>query len=214
MEYINDRLTIVTERIEEYRSHGIALEQLSQAYEDHLERTALLQASPAKTKSPARRRVSSSSNRSPLRRRSFGRRLSGNFSDADLEPEQQLYRMLGIMPPVGTESREELETACSAIIAERRAKLNNHLESLETSTDSTLSAYLDEADMVLELLRETLLADTKYGTVRLISKETEDSVEALNQEVNDISKAMSAINLDQLRERDLKRDQFVERWTR
>jgi hypothetical protein len=122
--------------------------------------------------------------------------------------------MLGIMPPVGTESHDDLEIACSATVAERRAKLNSHLESLETSTDSTLSAHLGEADMVLELFREVLLANTKYGRVRLLGKETEDSVDALDQEVNDVSKTMSAINLESLRERDVMRDQFVERWTR
>jgi hypothetical protein len=168
-------------------------------------------ASPTKSNTQ-RRRKSSSSQTSPIRARTTRRRSSGH--DEDIEPEQQLARNLGVVLPAEGISDSARIEALEKMLSERMTRLEGHANSLQSTTETSISSHLLDAQNTLGLLQDSLLAETQYGKVRLIDPQIESDVSKFDQEVQNLQKSLEAIELHQLQAKNVNREQLVERWSR
>jgi len=163
--------------------------------------------SPSPTKSNTQRR-----RKSVTQRR--GRRSSGLGED-DVEPERQLLRNLGITLPSDTHpspsSRIEILERARA---DRSAKLGGHAESLQSTTESAISSHLLDANLTLQLLRDSLLVESKFKGVRLLGEEMEKVVEDLEREVDVVRESLETVDVQRLHGRNVHKEQLIERWAR
>ena len=159
-----------------------------------------------------RRRKSSSSQTSPIRPRTTRRRSS--VHDEDIEPEQQLARNLGvILPGEGVSDMARVE-GLEKMLAERVNRLEGHTNSLQSTTETSISSHLLDAQITLGLLQDSLLAETLYGKVRLIGPKVKSDVADFDQEVQDLQKSIESVDLHALQAKNVHREQLVERWSR
>ncbi len=168
-------------------------------------------ASPTKSNTQ-RRRKSSSSQTSPILARTTRRRSSGH--DEDIEPEQLLARNLGVvLPAEGVSDNARIE-ALEKTLFEKITRLESHTNSLQSTTETSISSHLLDAQNTLGLLQDSLLAETRYGKVRLIDPQLESDVSKFDQEVRDLQKDLEAVELNTLQAKNVHREQLVERWSR
>ncbi|KAN0095353.1 hypothetical protein V8E51_016064 [Hyaloscypha variabilis] len=209
--FLVNRIETFLERMEESQCHKMALQFVLDSAKKELslpEPSTIKPASPTKSNTQ-RRRKSSSSQTSPIRARTTRRRSSGH--DEDVEPEQQLARNLGIALPAEATARVE---ALEKLLSERIARLESHSNSLQSTTETSISSHLLDAQITLGLLQDSLLAKTPYGKVRLIDPKIESGVSKFDQEVQGLQKGLDAIELHALQAKNVSREQLVERWSR
>lgn len=167
-------------------------------------------ASPSKPRAQKRR---TSSAPSPARARNARRRSSG-MGDEDIDPEQQLARNLGITLPVDAVPDEARVEALEQILADRLTKLDIHSSSLQTTTESSISSHILDSRLTLQLLQDSLLAESLYHKVRLLDPDIESSVSMFQQEIVELQGSLDDIDLQQLLVKNVNRDQIIERWGR
>jgi len=159
------------------------------------------------------RRRASSVAHLPIQTRNTRRRSSVLEND-DVEPEQQIARNLGItLPPVGV-SEQARANALEKSLSERLTKLEIHSTTLQSTTESSISSHLSDAHLTLQLLQDSLLAESLYSKVRLLDPDIEASVTMFEEEIENLQGSLERIDLSVLQERNVKREQLVERWSR
>jgi hypothetical protein len=168
-------------------------------------------ASPTKSNTQ-RRRKSSSSQTSPVRARNTRRRSSG--PEEDIEPEQQLARNLGVALPAEGVSDNARITHLEKMLSERITRLEGHANSLQSTTEKSVSSHLLDAHTTLGLLQDSLLAQTLYHKVRLLDPKVESDVASFEQDVQHLQKSLDAVDLHSLQAKNVHREQLVERWSR
>jgi len=209
-----NRIETFLERAEEIQCHKMAVEHVVESTKKELSRvrpsSASKPTSPAKSNTQRRRK--SSGSQSPLKVRSIRRRSSGH--DEDIEPEQQLARNLGIALPAEDLSEILRVEALDKMLFERIGRLENHATSLQSTTETSISSHLLDAHTTLDLLQDSLLAETLYRKVRFLDPEIESSVASFEQDVQELQKSLDAVDLHSLQARNMHREQLIERWSR
>ncbi|TVY30784.1 hypothetical protein LHYA1_G000367 [Lachnellula hyalina] len=209
--FLVNRIETFLERAEESQCHKMAIQCVLDAAKKELSR---VEDSPATSSPNTQRRRTSSAARSPVRTRNNTRRRSSVLENDDVEPEQQIARNLGItLPPVGV-SEQARANALEKSLSERLTKLEIHSTSLQSTTESSISAHFLDANLTLQLLQDSLLAESLYSKVRLLDPDIEASVTMFEQEIESLQGGLEGIDLSALQERNVKREQLVERWSR
>ncbi|TVY87763.1 hypothetical protein LAWI1_G003175, partial [Lachnellula willkommii] len=178
--FLVNRIETFLERAEESQCHKMAIQFVLDSAKKELCRVedSPTPSSPSKPNTQQRR----TSARSPVRTRNTHRRSSALEND-DVEPEQQIARNLGItLPPVGV-SEQARATALEKSLSERLTKLEIHSSSLQSTTESSISSHLLDAHLTLQLLQDSLLAESLYSKVRLLDPDIEASVGMFEQEI-------------------------------
>jgi hypothetical protein len=209
-----NRIETFLERTEESQCHKMALLFVVESAKKELSRplpSTTKPISPTKSNTQ-RRRKSSSSQTSPIRARATRRRSSGH--DEDIEPEQQLARNLGVVLLAEGVSDNARVEALEKMLSERTTRLEGHANSLQSTTETSISSHLLDAQITLGLLQDSLLAETLYGKVRLLDPKVESDVSKFDQEVQDLQKSLDAVELHNLQAKNVNREQLVERWSR
>ena len=193
----------------------MALQYVIAEVKQELER--LKDSAPKQSLSPVKpnteRRGKSSGPQSPVRARNMRRRSSGQL-DVDIEPEEQLLRSLGVSVPSEATTDAALSCFLDDALSDRRSKLEGHTNGLQATMESSVSSHLSDAQTTLQLLRDSLLSDTRYHKIQFLDPEIESSVAAFEKDVLELQGKLPAISLQNLQERNVHRDQFVERWLR
>lgn len=214
LNFLVNRIEVFLERAKEHQSHKMALQYVLDEAKKELQRP---EETPSKTSSPARpntqRRRKSSVTQSPVRARNTRRRSSGHL-DEDIEPEQQLLRNLGISIPTEANTNATRNEVLERALLDRLSKLEGHANSLQSTTEYSISSHLADAQVTLQLLRDSLLADTRYHKVHFLDPEIESSVAGFEKDVLDVQNNLEAVNLQKLQARNVHRDELVERWAR
>jgi hypothetical protein len=151
---------------------------------------------------------------SPVRPRNTRRRSSATSFDDDVHPELQILRNLGISLPSEPANDRNIAAALQDVLTDRMMKLNGHAKSLQEVSEASISSHLHDSQVTLQLLMESLLSETQYKSVSLLDTEVQDAMGTLERGVEEIKRHVGAVNLDPLRERNVRRDDLVERWAR
>ncbi|KAK2604654.1 hypothetical protein N8I77_007567 [Diaporthe amygdali] len=232
LEHLQDRIDRLSDRATSFKAHesatgtlvATARAELSEpATSDSIKRraTAASLSSPARrfqptladdimTPAPRRRRANTKS-----RRRSSG----GTSYDSALE---HLLGELAISLP-GVEN-EDTGAAASAqaqaaqlsnILAERTQKACDVADSVQSVFEHTATSQLTEARTALQLIRDSVLAESPYSEVHLVDPGIESSIGVLAQEVHNVTSRLEGVESEAAvlaKGRNLNRDEIISRW--
>lgn len=209
LSFLVNRIGVFFDRIEEYQSHKMAENFIIDEAEQELQRSDVIPGktptSPAKANHQRRR-----SSASTIQVRAKGRRSSGPIED----PEQQLLRNLGISQPIELTSYEARIEVFERALSDRTRKLEGHAATLQSTTESSISSYLLDSHITLNLLRDSLLSDSAYNKVRLLDPEIESNMANFELDLLTLQEKLEAIDLQKLSARNIHKEQLVERWSR
>lgn len=161
---------------------------------------------------PQRERKSSSS-QFPLLLRNR-RRSSGKGVDEDVDPELQLARNLGISLTADAVPDNLGIDTLERTLLERIGKLEKHASTLQSTTETSISSHLMDAHMTLELLHDSLLAESLYHKVRLLDPTLEEPVASFEHELRGLRQNIEAVDLHTLQSRNVYKEEFVKRWSK
>jgi len=215
LDFLVNRVEVFLDRAQEYQCHKMALQFVIDEAKKELLRVEASSAdkktSSATTVNLQRRKSSSAQ---PPAKARHTRRRSSIYPEEEIEPEQQLLRNLGISLPADAVSDQPRIEALERALLDRASKLEGHASTLQSTTESSISSHLLDAHVTLHLLRDSLLADSPYNNVQLLDSEIQSSITGLEEDLQDLQQKLEAVNLQKLQERNVHREQLIERWSR
>jgi hypothetical protein len=206
--FLNDRLQIFAGRAAEYKCHSAAVRSITTAIKAELK--ALEPSSPTSTRPPLSPVLSRNVPTSPQRN---GRRGSLAGYEDELVASEQLLRNLGINLPSDA-SEQKTASVLEAAFSERTHRLQNHMDATEKAVESSIVESLKDAHGTLQLLRDCLMEDTLYGSVRMLDADSEELMGVLEEGVTEMQSIYEAVDLEKLHMKNPEKEKFVERWGR
>ncbi|KAF4913631.1 hypothetical protein CGCF415_v002655 [Colletotrichum fructicola] len=213
LDYLLDHIERLSARIETFQSHQTATTNLVSTARSELSVPAATPKKKTPTQdlaSPVRRRNTGPG--SPIRQRSNtgNRRFSAGL---DEPPIEALLRSLAIALPKDADGPTQI-ALLSGTLAERQAKARDVARNAQESLESTAAAQLADAKLAVQLLRDSLLAESPFGDVRLVDEGIEASIAVLGQEVEKVKGRMERVDAGKARQRSERRREILERWGR
>ncbi|KAM5366988.1 hypothetical protein ACJZ2D_010256 [Fusarium nematophilum] len=214
LDHLLDKICLLVDRAETLKSHHAAQSSIiatakaeasaSLSPEKKASRRAL-PASPIRNPSPIRMRSNTASRRGGNRRRS-----SGILDEPAMEA---LLRNLALsLPSAEDASIHDQASALAQVTAERSGKATDVARSLQDSFEASATARLDDVRLAIQLLRDSVLAESPFGEVRLVDPEIEGSIHVLSQEVDKVREKLEGVDAKRAAARSVKKDEFVRRW--
>lgn len=175
--------------------------------------------------SPARRFQPTDDMMTPAPRRGRAntksrRRSSGSTSHES--PLEHLLGELGISLSADDDSSATASTQAQAAIltralAERTQKAADVADSVQSTFEHAATAHLSDARCALQLIRDSVLAESPYAEVHLVDPGIESSIGVLAQEVHNIASRLEGVEGEAAalaRGRNVNRDEIISRWGR
>ncbi|KAF4472581.1 hypothetical protein FALBO_526 [Fusarium albosuccineum] len=214
LDHLLDRICLVEDRVETLKSHQAATSSIiataraevsaSLSPEKKSTRPAM-PASPIRNPSPIRRRANTYGSRRNNRRRS-----SGILDEPAIEA---LLRNLALtLPPAEDASIQEQASTLAQVVTERSGKTTDVVRNAQDSFEASTTARLDDARLAIQLLRDSVLAESPFGEVKLVDPEIEGSIHVLSQEVDKVKEKLEGVVANKAMAKSVKKDEFVQRW--
>jgi hypothetical protein len=212
--FLINRIETFLQRAQESQCHNMALQFVLDSANTELKRTdSLPSGKPVSlAKSNTQRRRKSSGSQTSLKVRNT-RRSSGHL-DEDLDPAGQLARNLSITLPAADATDEERAAFLEKALVDRASKLEGHMTSLQSTTEASIASHLLDAHITLNLLQDSLLADTDYHTVHLMDQQLESAVNTFEHDIQGLQEQLESVDLYSLQTKNVHKEQLVERWSR
>jgi hypothetical protein len=141
-------------------------------------------------------------------------RRRSSTNEEEIEPEEQLMRNLGISLSSDAISEQTRMEMFERALSDRLGKLEGHTASLQVTMESSISSHLADAQSTLQLLQDSLLAESLYHKVHLLDPDIESSIDIFEEDLKSLQEQMEGVNLQKLQTRNVNREQLVERWSR
>jgi hypothetical protein len=176
--------------------------------------TPTTEASPARTKS-----VKEQNDTSPVRPRPKQRsRYSTGAPGIGNEPAlEEILRTLAISLPqedeVPDDLREQVKVLASTLDS-RRAKVRDVSLNAQQSFEAVAAKQVADGKLAIQLVRDSILAESPFGPARLMDPEIEGSIAVLSQELATVDEKLKVIDIGvgKLKGRNAKKDEFISRW--
>ncbi|KAG4028056.1 hypothetical protein MFRU_024g00270 [Monilinia fructicola] len=204
LKFLVHRAEIYAEHMEEYQCHQMASKFAIDMGKKELQNQAAPQASISAT----RQRQNS---QTQVQYRN-NRRRSSMFEEMDAE--QQLLRSMGISLPNENDTDDARTEFLESILRERDEKLRGHTANLESTTETTISSHVHNADVTMKLLYNALQADSVYGEVQLLDPDIVSSFSTFEEEIKNLQENLEAVNLQRLQLKNVHKEQLIKRWSR
>ncbi|KEY72483.1 hypothetical protein S7711_05158 [Stachybotrys chartarum IBT 7711] len=211
--YINDCLDYLLGRaerlqsgIETYQSHRMATASFANIAKAELAvdpSPPRKQSKPPMPASPVRRP-------SPIRMRSntARRRSSGIQEDAALDT---LLQTLAISLPADEDDNDAVKVAALAkLVDERSGKSRDVARNAQETFEATANAQLDDARRAVQLLQDSVLAESPFSRVMLMDPEIEASIAFLAHEVDKAKTQLAEMGGPMVKS--AKKAAFLQRW--
>ncbi|KAJ4392390.1 hypothetical protein N0V85_007096 [Neurospora sp. IMI 360204] len=207
LDYLLDRITTIRACLQEYLSHQQAVAEFAQLTRPELNTNGLL----PKDSTDATSRPSASHHR---RHSSFPRQLPAD----SLSPEiKSILQTLGIPIPSADPALQShlsaLQSALDSTLTDRQQKRDELFSTAQSTFEDTVTKHIGDAKAALAMLRDSVLAESPWGAVRLVDEELEESVEVIRQELGkieewkgDVDGAVKAASGSE------KKEAFLKRW--
>lgn len=137
------------------------------------------------------------------------RRSSGVHGESALET--LLQNLAVTLPSDGTKPQSQI-AYLEKVLAERTRKCNDVEKGAQESFEIAAHEQLEDARRAVQLLRDSLLAETPFGDVKLVDPELEGSIMVLSQEVDKAKEKLSSCEGQTIMARSEKREDFIQRW--
>ncbi|KAF4456036.1 hypothetical protein F53441_1757 [Fusarium austroafricanum] len=217
LDYLVERITLLTDRVETLKSHNAAASSIiatakaessaSLSPEKKKALRAAMPASPIRNPSPIRMRA----NTDGARRGNNSRRRSSGILD---EPAiEALLRDLALsLPDAEDASIQDQVAALNKAFNDRSSKATDVMHGAQNSFETNVTSRLDDARLAIQLLRDSLLAESPYGEIKLVDPEFEGSIDVLSQEVDMVKEKLEGVVAKKALAKSVKKDEFVQRW--
>ncbi|CAM1505097.1 Fc.00g107340.m01.CDS01 [Cosmosporella sp. VM-42] len=213
LDYLLDRIDCLSKRVETLKSHQTATSTLISTAKTEISvpispvtkpTQPALPASPVRNPSPIRMRSNTGQSRS------YKRRSSG-FQD---EPAiEALLRNLTLSLPFTEENTSEEQVASLAhVLAERSNKVHDVSRNAQETFESSTVSKLEDARLAIQLLRDSVLAESPFAEVKLVDPEIEGSIHVLGQEVQKVKERLDAVDAKKGSGKSEKKDELLRRW--
>lgn len=132
-------------------------------------------------------------------------------------PLQEILRTLAISLPQEDESAVDAQAPVQQLastLAGRRRKAEDVARNVQETFESAAAKQIEDGKLAIQLVRDSILAESPFGEVRLVDPEIEGSIDVLSQELANVDGKLRAVDarLPKLRGRDPKRDELIRRW--
>ncbi|KAI9733718.1 MAG: hypothetical protein M1818_007132 [Claussenomyces sp. TS43310] len=212
LSFLVDRIETFTKNVKRHQDHRLAILHFIRTVKSefsHLEAQSSLS---TRTGSPQQNVVAKPTPSTPSRP---DRRLSSATSpDGDIVSEQAMLRSLGVSLPGSFADDPAVSDRLLVILDDRENKIQGHAQNFQESVETAITASLHDAYLTLQLLRSSVLSETRYNTVRLIDEEIEEAIALMEMEEEELNKGVDCVNMEKLKGRNRAKDSFLERWAR
>ncbi|KHN99694.1 uncharacterized protein MAM_02547 [Metarhizium album ARSEF 1941] len=200
--YLVDRMNRLHAYVQSHRSHQAASAAIAVIAKAEIAAEILPKKPRQVPASPARTR----SNTSELRRR---RRSSGFREDT---PMETLLQDLAVtLPPDCTKLKDQIDFL-EGLLAQGNRKCNGVAKGAQEGFESTARAHVEDAMHAIQLVRDSLLADSPFGDVKLVDPDIEGSILVLAQEVDKAKKKLQSLAGHRVVAKSEKREALIQRW--
>ncbi|PON29957.1 hypothetical protein TGAM01_v201323 [Trichoderma gamsii] len=161
--------------------------------------------SPSKSSNPPSRKRSNTVGSHHSRRRSFG--------VADEPPLDTLMYTLSVPSSVSeeTDGRAQI-VALSKILEERLKKTDEIARNAQETFEVGALAQLNDTRLAIQLVRDSVLAESPFNEPRLVDPEIGGSITLLAADVEGAKDRLAVVEGQRRDRKSEKRDEFVERW--
>ncbi|KXH42897.1 hypothetical protein CSIM01_06005 [Colletotrichum simmondsii] len=214
LDYLLDHMDRLSARIEAYQSHQTATSSLLTTARAELSTPVATPKKKTPTQdlvSPVRRRNNTNPGRSPTRDGTNRRRRSSAYDEPPLEA---LLRSLTIAFPEDVTDGVGQSAVLAATLAERQTKARDVARNAQETLEGTAATQLADSKLAIQLLRDSLLAESPFGDVRLVDEGIEASIAVLGQEVEKVKERVEKVDAGKARLRSERKREILERWGR
>jgi hypothetical protein len=132
-------------------------------------------------------------------------------------PLEEILRTLAISIPQEEESSVDVQSQArelASTLAGRRRKVDDVARNVQETFESAATKQIADSKLAIQLVRDSILAESPFGEVRLVDAEIDGSIAVLSQELANVDEKLKGVDavLPKLRGRDPKRDELVRRW--
>lgn len=209
LDYLIDRAQDLTARLEAFQAYQIAANAVFDIAKSELATQDEGSTTPKKT---ARKQEAIS----PVRPQPKQRSRYSIGAVGDEPPLEEILRTLAISLPedeIGPDVQAQVKEL-STTLTIRRAKAHDVAHNVQEMLESTATKQVADGKLAIQLVRDSILAESPFGEVRLVDPELEGSIAVLSQELANAEEKLKQINSNaaKLRGRNAKRDELVSRW--
>lgn len=210
LDYLIDRVRRLHDRIETHKSHQAASVSIAATAKAEMAVEAqparkiapTIPASPVRNASPVRQRANTATSRAA--RHSLG--------PSDEPPIDTLLQTLALSLPADTPDSRDQVTALAQALTERSAKAADVARNAQDSFEALATAHLEDARLAIQLLRDSVLAESPFGEVRLVDAEIEGSISFLAQEVDKVRETLEGVEARRGDGKSEKKEDLLKRW--
>ncbi|AEO55642.1 hypothetical protein MYCTH_2087011 [Thermothelomyces thermophilus ATCC 42464] len=143
---------------------------------------------------------------------------TGAPDTGDDSPLEEILRTLAISLP---QEKEGLPDLCAQVdelslaLAGRREKLQDAAFHAQQNFEEAATKYVTDGKLAIQLVHDSILAESPFGGVRLVDAEIERSIAVLSQELRKVDEKLSDVcaGVAKLKKaKSAKRDEFISRW--
>lgn len=132
-------------------------------------------------------------------------------------PLDEILRTLAINLPRDDDSPANAQAQANelaSILSARRQKLDDVARNAQETFEHAAVSQVADAKLAIQLVRDSILAESPFGEVRLVDPEIEASIAVLAQELANVEGKLKEVDagVGRVRGRSVKRDELVRRW--
>lgn len=229
MDHLQDRIGRASECVTSFKAHESAAGTIMASARAELSMPIASdlikhRATVAPLSSPARRFQPADDMMTPAPRRGTANTKSRRRSSGGASPLENLLGELAIsLPGVEDEdasasgSAQAQAALLSKVLAERTQKAVDVADSVQSTFEHMATARLADARVALQLIRDSVLAESPYSEVHLVDPGIESSIGVLAQEVHNVASRLEGVESEAAaltRGRNVNRDEIISRWRR
>ncbi|KAK3399452.1 hypothetical protein B0T20DRAFT_497736 [Sordaria brevicollis] len=183
LDYLLDRITTIRACLSEYLSHQQAVAEFAQLARPELDTKDILPKDPTDSSRPG-------ASHHHRRNSSFPRPIPAD----SLSPElKSILQTLGVPTPTSssdpssTQSHlQTLQSALTTTLSDRQTKRDDLFATAQSSFEDAVTAHIGDAKAALAMLRDSVLAESPWGVIRLVDEELDEGVEVIRGEVEGV----------------------------
>ncbi|POR32467.1 Uncharacterized protein TPAR_07337 [Tolypocladium paradoxum] len=213
LDYLLDRISRLHTRVEAHKSHQIASAALASTARSEMAAEVVsapksavpaVPASPVRKPSPIRIRANTTGSHGQ-------RRSSGIQAEPPLEVLLQNVA-LPLLPLDEDDSKKQVATLARAL-ADRSQKSADVARGAQESFEMSAIAQLEDTRRAIQLLRDSVLAESPFGEVNLVDPEIEGSISVLEQEIGKAREKLKIAEGQNVVAKSERREDMLQRWS-
>lgn len=216
LDYLIDRVQDLTARLDAFQSYQQAASAVLNLAKAELQmRSSAIRGSPTPQKpGPKQQETASPARGRPNQRSRYSMGTSGTGDESALE---EILRTLAISLP---QEKGGLPDLCAQVnevslaLASRQEKLQDAAFHTQQNFEEAVIKHVVDGKLAIQLVHDSILAESPFGDVRLVDAEIEKSISVLSQELKKVDEKLgdASAGIEKLKAKSSKRDEFISRW--